>query len=84
MCHDAIDDAKLRLLAEAASQSASLTSLDLTGNVLGDEACDDVVALLIQNRRLTTLYLHENSFSVDVRRVLINSAVDRDSLKLSL
>ena len=84
LCHDAIDDVKLRLLAEAASQSASLTSLDLTGNVIGDEACDDVVALLIQNRRLTTLYLHENSFSADVRRVLINSAVDRDSLKLSL
>lgn len=84
LCHDAIDDVKLRVLAEATSRSASLTSLDLTGNVIGDEACEDVVAFLINDRKLSILYLHENSFSADVRKALINGAVGKDSLRLSL
>ena len=84
LCHDAIDDVKLRVLAGAASRSASLTSLDLTGNVIGDDACEDVATLLVGHRKLSTLLLHENSFSSDGRRVLIDSAADRDSLKLSL
>lgn len=35
LCHDAIDDMKVRALGEGLARSVSLGSLDLTGNVIG-------------------------------------------------
>ncbi|KAK7480581.1 hypothetical protein BaRGS_00028157 [Batillaria attramentaria] len=84
LCHDGIDDVKFQLLTESASMSCSLTSLDLTGNVIGDDAYDDVTTVLLRGKKLQSLFLHENNFSHDTRKLLIKRSLDRDDLKLSL
>lgn len=84
LCHDGVDDVKLRVMIDAASKSGSLTTLDLTGNVIGDESCGDVISALFKARSVRTVYLHENSFSAEGRRLMINSLLDREDLRVSL
>lgn len=84
LCHDAIDDMKVRALGEGLARSVSLGSLDLTGNVIGEGAYEDLLAIVDGARTLRALYLHDNCLGAAVRSRLIKSTMDSTNLKLSL
>lgn len=84
LCYNGIDDLKFRMLAEATTRSCGLTSLDLTGNIIGDNACDDVIGVMRDTKTLQFLFLHENNFTTAIEKMVIKGSLDRTNLKLSL
>ena len=82
--HNKIHDVIFHVIAEAGTKSTSLQSLDVTGNVIGDDVKNDVIKFMAGAKTLRTLYLHENEIREEVRKVLVEESAGLEDFTLSL
>ncbi|CAL1536230.1 unnamed protein product [Lymnaea stagnalis] len=84
LSYNGLSDEKAKVLLRSTVESQALVTLDLTGNLIGNDVEDDVIVLLNKATRLKSLLLGDNNITKETRSAIIRGSLSRHDLRLSL
>ncbi|XP_059153279.1 uncharacterized protein LOC131939049 [Physella acuta] len=84
LSYNGLTDDKAKVLLRSTVESRSLASLDLTGNLIGNDVEEDVILLLSKANQLKSLLLGDNNITKETRSAIIRGSLSRHDLRLSL
>lgn len=84
LSYNGISTENAKIVLRSVAKIKSLTLLDLTGNLIGNDVEDDVILLISKHPQLTSLFLGDNNITKETRSAIIKESLNRIDLRLSL